>query len=145
MEQDHGLRARPERSLEIGWIEVEIAGAEDVAEDRRRADRRDGVRRSDEVERWQDDLVARTAAEREERKVERGGAVRDGESMTRSGELSKRLLEPLDARPHTPPTGGKRLAAGLEELRVHADVGQRHAPAGLAHSPPPPGWPSERA
>jgi hypothetical protein len=145
VEQDHRLRTRPERGLEIGRVEVEIVGAEDVAEDRCRADRRDGVRRSDEVERRQDDLVARTTAEREQREVQGGRAVRDGECMPRSGELCERLLEPLDTRPHAPPAGRKRLAAGLQELCVDPDVGQRHAPAGLAHRPPPPGWPTGRA
>ena len=81
VQDDDRLRARPDRSLEVGRVEIQVVRAENVAEDRGRSGVRDRVCGGDEVERWQHDLVARGAPRSEQRQMQRGRPVGDGEGM----------------------------------------------------------------
>ena len=89
-----------DRGLEVGGVEVQVVGAGDVAEDRRRPRVPDRVRRGDEVERREDDLVARAAARGEQREVQRRGAVGDRERVLRARRT--RRTPPRTPRPSGP-------------------------------------------
>ena len=129
MEQEHSLRGRSDGRLEVSGVEVQVVGTDDVAEDGRRARVPDGVRRGDEVERRQDDLVARPAAGGEERQVQGGSAVCDRKGVCRVGQLGEGRLELPDPRAHAPPTRVDDLVDEGTELVVDEHVDQGHDPS----------------
>ena len=118
VQDDHRLRARPDRGGQIRRIEIEVVRADDVAEDRGRTNTRHRIRRRHEVERRKDHLVARPAVEGEEGEVERGRPARDGERVRRP-RLSRELrLEIGHTRAHAPPARGECLSRDGQELVV---------------------------
>ena len=134
MQHDDGLRLRVPPRLQVGRVEVQVVVAEDVAEDRRRAGVRDRVRRGDEVERGQNDLVARAAADGEEREVQRRSPVGDRERVRHAKNSAKRARTRRRAGPcSTSPS--RALGHGRAQLVVDADVRERHEPLELGASP----------
>jgi hypothetical protein len=75
MQDEESLGRRADRRLEVGGGEIEIHTTGDVAEDRLCSRDRDRVGRRDKVQRRQNDLVPRSATEREYGEVEGRGAV----------------------------------------------------------------------
>src|SRR5881227_2138801 len=69
VQHDDGSRGRRDRGFDTAHIEVQVVRALDVAKDRRRTHMDDRVRGGDEVQGRNDDLVARGAADCEQRQV----------------------------------------------------------------------------
>jgi hypothetical protein len=128
VKDDDRLRLRPERSSQVVGVEVQVFVAPHVAEDRRGAGIGDRVRRCDEVERGQHDLVTGPATDREQREVDRRRPIGDRERVLDPEEVRVRAFELGDARPHAPPARVERLRDRVPELRVDADVGKRYGP-----------------
>jgi len=137
VEHDDRPRRRRDRSLDVLDVQIQVVRALDVAEDGRRADVDDGVRRGDEVQRRDDDLVARGATDGKKRHVQRRSAVRDCEGVLRVAELCERRLELHHARPHAPPAGADSFGDRLLDLLVDDEVRERPPPreAGLLLEP----------
>ena len=113
---------------EVADVEVEVVGADDVAEDRRRSDADDRVRRRDEVQRRQNDLVAGPAARREQREMKRGSPVGDRERVRHAQNAAKPASNSATRGPmlHQPDASTSRAA--VEQLVVDPDVGEGNAP-----------------
>ena len=133
VQDEDRLRPLGESRLHVGRVEVEVVRACDVAEDGRGSGVHDRVRRRDEVQRREDDLVSLPAAGGEQGEVEGGGAVRDGDRVACAGELGERLLELLDARAHAPPARTHDCEHVVDELLADGDVGERHLPTRSRH------------
>ena len=88
MHRHDGLCARRDFTLEVRWIKRPRI-ARHVGEHRLCAEMDDDIRAGGEGEVRHDDFIARPDAERGEREVERGGAVRDAERITNIEELTK--------------------------------------------------------
>jgi len=125
VQDEDRLRPLRESCLHVRRVEVEVVRACDVAEDGRGSGVHDRVRRRDEVQRREDDLVSVPAAGGEQGEVEGGGAVRDGDRVACAGELGERLLELLDARAHAPPARTHDCEHVVDELLADGDVGER--------------------
>ncbi len=70
----------------------------DFGQDRRCADVAHGIGSGDVRQRGDDDLVAGTDVQRQQRNVQRRRAVADGDRVARSAELGELALEALDVR-----------------------------------------------
>jgi hypothetical protein len=133
MQCEDRLRRRRHRRLDVVGVEIEVGVAEDVAEDRRRSGVEDRVRGGHEVERRKHDFVPGPALDREQRQVQRGRSVSDGDRVPGPGELGECLLESIHAGAHRPPARGHGFARRLHELVVDDGVRQGDPPAGFAH------------
>ena len=110
---EDGLGAGRDAGLDVG--RVDLPGPEvRIGEDGRGADVADRVDRGDVGQARDDDFVARTDAEGDEGKVDRDGAVADGEGVGRANTLGESTLETVD-----------ELAFGRDPGRIKAlvDVG----------------------
>ena len=88
-----GLGARRDRGLDRGRVHIERLGI-DLDEHRRRAGEQNRVGRRHKRERWHDDLVPRTQAQRVETRVQAGGAAGAGHGVGDSRAFGPVMLEP---------------------------------------------------
>src|SRR5438874_13369671 len=105
MERHYGACGWSDRGLGVRRIQVQVAGADDVAKHRTRARVPNRVRGRDEVEGGEDHLVAWAAARGEQREMKGGGAAGNGDRVSAAAERCKLLLERGDPRSHAPPAG----------------------------------------
>ena len=136
MKDDDRLRPRSDRGFEIGRIEVQVVLAQDVAEHRHRADANHGVRSRHEVERREDHLVARSAADGEQRQVQGGRPVRHGERMSGADGLPNRSSSSATRGPmlHQPEAIASRPASSNSSSTWMSDSGTLHVSSTLIRS-----------